>query len=295
MFVSLTTTYHAAMIRTPFDPLPLLSRDPQRHITPLKMYGLYREAMRVLPIFADTRNELPAAALLIAPRSASQYDQSHYADVQWVVYPALPANAGPGLMDAMADAVVTAVGDESFVLKTIDASLPPLVQQRRGTQAAPAPECRRALCTFGVDKHPGASADGTVLVSARIPDVARPLLRIHGVYSKAELDALFADGSARCHVRLADPSAGDGNAIGVLLTFPNTPAIHEIGSLHVRADARRAGHARALLASALADLRQRGLTVRYVVDAGNAPSIALATAVGLREQFRLAHWVFAAS
>ena len=270
-----------------------LRRDPLRHITPLKMYALYGAAMRVLPVDGSSGANHSEALVLVSPRSVSRYDVANYGDVEWVVMPALPAHPARDLVEACTDQILAATGRSSFVVKTVEAALVDALREQLGSKRAP--QYRRALCTFG---WPGGtfsgSPDASVLATSTLQDEALPLLRAHGVYSMGELQTLFADGSARCHLRFsAAVNGGKDDAVGVLLTFPNTPAIHEIGSLHVRPDARRAGHARALLVSALTDLQVRELTVRYVVDATNAPSIALAEAVGLREQFRLAHWVVA--
>lgn len=307
------------MIHAPFNPLPLLSQHALRHITPLKMYGLYGALMRVVPVPSLQSTDAVASVILVSPGAASQYDQTHYADVDWVVYPALPEDADAALVERCVDAVLTAVGDASFVVKTIDE---PVVAALRGRlPERRAPQYRRALCTFGVaddaaftarsarheridhdDIEPRELSAATIRVSDHLPAEALPLLRAHAVYSETELITLFAEGAARCHLRFehppvnpADASGASPAAVGVLLTFPNTPEIHEIGSLHVHHAARRAGHARALLASALDDLRRRQLTARYVVDATNAPSIALAQACGLQERLRLSHWVVPAN
>lgn len=296
-----------------------LRHDPLRHITPLKMLALYGAAMRVIPLNTAPKSGESAALVMITPRAVSQYDQTHYADVDWVVYPALPEDADAALVERCVDAVLMAVGDASFVVKTIDE---PVVAALRGRlPERRAPQYRRALCTFGVaddaaftarsarhegidpnDMEPRELSAATIRVSDHLPAEALPLLRAHAVYSETELITLFAEGAARCHLRFEHPLANSAGAsgaspaaVGVLLTFPNTPEIHEIGSLHVHGAARRAGHARALLASALDDLRRRQLTARYVVDATNAPSIALAQACGLQERLRLSHWVVPAN
>lgn len=270
-----------------------LRRDPLRHITPLKMYALYSESMRVLPVPTAHDDDHAGALVLVAPTAVSQYDSLNYGDVEWVVMPALPLHADAALVAACAATILNATQGLPFVLKTIDAALVAALTANAGR--SPPPQYRRALCTFGAPGRPGTpgAPSAGVLKTAHVTDPARALLRLHGVYSDAELDNLFADGSARCHVRGDPAQPGAGGAIGVLLTFPNTPEIHEIGSLHVRADARRAGHARALLGSALADLHARQLKIRYVVDATNTASIALAEAAGLQLQLRLEHWVFA--
>ena len=103
---------------------------------------------------------------------------------------------------------------------------------------------------------------------------------------------MFADGSARCLLRF-DGDEADRHPVAIALSFPNTPTLHEIGSLYIAPQARRAGHASVLVHAALADIASRDLATRYVVDATNAPSIELATRCGLREVMRLEHWLSA--
>ena len=105
---------------------------------------------------------------------------------------------------------------------------------------------------------------------------------------------MFADGSARCLLRFdGDGDEADRHPVAIALSFPNTPTLHEIGSLYVAPHARRAGHASALVHAALADIALRDLAARYVVDATNAPSIELAKRCGLREVMRVEHWLSA--
>ena len=99
---------------------------------------------------------------------------------------------------------------------------------------------------------------------------------------------MFADGSARCLLSFGDDEL---EPAAIALIFPNTRTLHEIGSLYVAPDVRRAGHARALVRAALADVAARNLAVRYLVDATNVPSITLAQRCGLREVMRLEHWL----
>jgi GNAT superfamily N-acetyltransferase len=272
-------------MHTAFDRLTqFLNEDELRHIPPLKMLGLYREHMRVLPVAVGVER----AFVMLAPRAASQWDSAHYPSATQVLYPVLPAMRSQALLDACAQAVVQSVGSESFVVKSCEQLL---IEALR--QASPELSYQRALLTFtpadDSDAHPQRGASRThIRISSMIPPAAAPLLAAHGVYSASELETMFADGTSRCLLGL------DGEkAVAVALTFPNTSNLHEIGSLYVAPHARRAGHAGALVRAALTDIASRQLAVRYVVDATNTPSIALATRCGLREVMRLEHWLSA--
>ena len=178
---------------------------------------------------------------------------------------------------------------DSFVVKTRERELIAALRL-----ATPTLTYQRALCTF----VPSVEAErqfvspdnlaSTTRMTDHIPPEAHALLAAHDVYSKRELETMFADGSARCLLRLV----GD-TPVAIALSFPNTQTLHEIGSLYVSPPARRAGHAGTLVRTALADTARRGLNVRYVVDATNAPSIDLAKCCGLREVMRLEHWLTA--
>ena len=58
-----------------------LHQDELRHISPLKMLGLYREHFRVVPISAG--DEL--AYLMLSPRAASQWDTANYPSASLVI------------------------------------------------------------------------------------------------------------------------------------------------------------------------------------------------------------------
>lgn len=265
-----------------------LSADELRHITPLKMLGLYREQMRVVPVYASGEQ----AFLMLSPRAASQWDTAKYPSATLVIFPVLSASPSAVMIDACVHAIVENAGHETFVVKACERALMAALRA-----ALPALNYQRALLTFtpGGEHGAGVSRSASrpsVQVTAHIPTEALALLAAHDVYSAGELETMFADGSARCFLSF-DSEDSDRHPVAIALTFPNTPTLHEIGSLYVAPHARRAGHARALVNAALADVASRNLLVRYVVDATNAPSIELATRSGLREVMRLEHWLSA--
>ena len=267
-----------------------LNEDELRHITPLKLLGLYRERIRVVLVYAGVEQ----AFLLLLPRAASQYDTAKYPSASLVVFPALSASPSAAMIAACVRAIIDSAGAETFVVKSCE---PELIAALRTT--LPALSYQRALLTFTPNADDGAVSVGSVLkssvrITTHIPLQALSLLAAHDNYSASELDTMFADGSARCLLRFdGDGDKADRHPVTIALSFPNTPTLHEIGSLYVAPHARRVGHASVLVHAAVADIASRDLAVRYVVDATNAPSIELATRCGLREVMRLEHWLSA--
>ena len=275
-------------MKTPADTLAtFLHQNELRHITPLKVLGLFGTQLQSVSLrVADD-----VAYLLWSRRDVSQYDSAKYPSADVVFYPALNVAPSAAMLDVCARAILDEARGRNFVVKTIE---PELVVALRALAPTAHFNYERALCTFTVAPDAGTSAAGAaasahnVRVTRAITDEARPLLDAHDVYSTGELETMFADENGRCFVSF------DGDvAVGVALSFPNSSSLYEIGSLYVAPVARRAGHASALVRAALADVAARGLAVRYVVDATNAPSIALAERCGLREAMRLEHWLVA--
>ena len=265
-----------------------LNEDKLRHITPLKLLGLYRERIRVVLVSAGVEQ----AFLLLLPRAASQYDTAKYPSASLVIFPALSASPSAAMIAACVRAIIGSAGAETFVVKSCELLL--IVALRT---ALPALKYQRALLTFTPnaddgDGSVGSAVKSSVRITTHIPPEADALLAAHDVYSASELDTMFADGSARCLLRF-DGDVADRHPVAIALSFPNTPTLHEIGSLYIAPQARRAGHASVLVHAALADIASRDLATRYVVDATNAPSIELATRCGLREVMQLEHWLSA--
>jgi ribosomal protein S18 acetylase RimI-like enzyme len=264
-----------------------LHQNELHHITPIKVLGLFGSQLRSIPLGVAGET----AHLLWSMREVSQYDSAKYPTADVVFYPAFNIAPPMAMLVVCARTILDEARGRTFVVKTIEARLLDALRV-----AAPAARFNyeRALCTFTVAGDAAVQLPATdstrqahqIRATTTITDEAQPLLDAHNVYSASELRTMFAQGDGRCFV-----SFDGGSAVAVALSFPNSPSLYEIGSLYVSPDARRAGHASALVLTALADLAARGLAVRYVVDATNAPSIALAERCGLREVMRLEHWL----
>jgi ribosomal protein S18 acetylase RimI-like enzyme len=263
-----------------------LEEDELRHITPLKMLLLYGDALNVHPI--HTNDEL--AYVLTMPRAASHWASEHYPSVSYVVHVALRSHASDALIAAVAARILVNTGGEAFVVVTVESRLVAALQASVDPRTPLT--YRLAFLTFVPNAGMTAEIRDTTTGSTRnachsqIPHEARELLATHNIASEQELATIFADGHARCWLRYV----GD-EVVAVLITFANSKSLHELGSLHVRPNARRKGHAQALVQAALSDLCERGLGVRYAANATNEASIALAQKSGLRLALRSEHWV----
>ena len=279
--------HRAATLFAEFE--SFLAQDDLHHITPLKMLGLFRQHLRVVPIVAGAER----AFLMLSPRAVSQWGTAKYPSATLVIFPVLTASPSAAMIESCIRSILENVGSERFVVKSCQ---PELISALR--VALPALNYQRALLTFtpcgegGVGLANAARVNSAVQVTAHLPPEALALLAAHDVYSASELETMFADGSARCLLSF-DGDEADLHPIAIALSFPNAPTLHEIGSLYVTPYARRAGRANALVCTALANIASRNLAMRYVVDATNAPSIALAKRCGLREVMRLEHWLSA--
>jgi ribosomal protein S18 acetylase RimI-like enzyme len=262
-----------------------LKTDELRYVTPLKMLGLFGDALAAHRVsFLDAHGYI-----LTMPRALSQWASSKYPDAERAVFTALPAIASDELIEGAVRCVLRITEQKSFVVNTVDTSL--IARLQRANDDRLPLSMRLALLTFTPTNELSHTSDAAIndqsmRCFAHIPPDARSLLKTQNSYSESELATIFTDGTARCWLRYVDESP-----VAVLITMTNSPSLHEIGSLHVRADARRAGHAQMLVRAALADLRKRGLKARYVVEANNTASIALAEQSGLRLTFRAEHWV----
>jgi ribosomal protein S18 acetylase RimI-like enzyme len=265
-----------------------LHQDEFRHITPLKLLTLFGSRMSCIPLAVGAET----AYLLWSQRDVSHYDSAKYPTADLVFYPAFDDAPSAAILNACARAMLIEAVGRAFVVKTIELAL---IDALRAAAPQANFNFERALATFTTFATPSNAIVAASRLSVEpldvraapaIPEAARSLLDAHNVYSASELETMFTGRDGRCFV-----SYRDQRAVAVTLSFSNSRSLYEIGSLYVAPTARRAGHASALVCAALADLSARGLVARYVVDATNAPSIALAERCELREAMRLEHWL----
>ncbi len=264
-----------------------LQSDELRHISPIKMRALFGEDLHAARV-----NDGDATGYVFTMlREKSQWDTNKYPNAMYVVYAALPPQPSNALVDAAVRCALQLTHGAPFVAKATEQRFIEGIQRAEDGRTplryvlslltfVPSTQRPLALQKFMDD------AVASNQIHDTIPQAAREFLAAHNVYSEAELQTLFADGSARCWVRMADD-----RPVAMLLTFANSPTLHEIGSVHVNHDSRKRGHASALVRSAILDLVSRGLKVRYVVEATNEASIAVAEKCGLTLATRMEHWV----
>ncbi len=90
----------------------LLHEDELRHVSPLKMFGLYREQMRVVAFDVGAEQGF----LLLLPRAASQYDTAKYPSASRVIFPVLSRSHSAAMIDACVVTIVKSAGAETFVI-----------------------------------------------------------------------------------------------------------------------------------------------------------------------------------
>ena len=129
---------------------------------------------------------------------------------------------------------------------------------------------RRATAFQSYTAAPGAAFAGSPLVdvAAAADDGCYELFAAQG-HPRDEVEGYFAAGHA-----LGFAVRERGAAVAACLTYENFGAVHEVGAVYVRPEARRRGLARALVQTALAALAARGRVPRYQVLEDNRASIA---------------------
>ena len=125
-----------------------------------------------------------------------------------------------------------------------------------------------------------------VVVSDRLDERSYALYRTQG-YGRAEVAHYFAGGQARSFTRYRGerPIAG-------CFTYQNYGQVHEIAGVYTVPEARRQGHGRAVVSSALKNLSSRKLVPRYQVREDNAASVHLAETMGLKPFVTTTHWLY---
>ena len=248
--------------------LAYLRRDPLGQIVPLKMLTAYGDAARV---HYRERDGAPGVLLLL-PAQIFLFDRSTYPWASWVL-----------LLAAESDAVAR----ELLALAPRDA---PMVFKLSGAleQAAALElfELQRLTAFLSYTSRPGQRhlPDPTVRISERPEPRWMDLFAAQG-HDRGELEDLFARGQA-----LAFAIEHGGAPAAVCTAYRNFEQIYEIGGVFTAPEARRQGHARRLVATALRELARRGLTPRYQVHEDNLPSVRLAESLGLRRFVTMTHW-----
>lgn len=104
-------------------------------------------------------------------------------------------------------------------------------------------------------------------------------------HSRAFLEPLLRDGKA-----FACVLEQRGELVSACFAYENYGPVWEIGGVISAPAHRRRGFGARVVATALAEIRKRGLVPRYQVDESNVASIALAHAIGLSPFLTITHY-----
>jgi GNAT superfamily N-acetyltransferase len=245
--------------------LALLRRDLLSNIVPLKMMAAY-------PTEARCR-AAGEAALVLLPARVSPFDRQMYPGVHTVV---MLSGSDPWALRALLPEIPRG---ERLVFKLSHPEQLAVVRQ------AFAP--RRATAFHSFTAPPGSQYEpGAGVAVIQRPDAGVLALYAAQGYSLEEVDEALAHGNARVFAIYAQDMA-----VCACLAWRNYGPIYEIGALHTLPHERRKGHARQVVAAALAWVLGSGFTPRYQVNEQNEPSLRLAGALGLERFAVIEHWL----
>jgi len=246
--------------------LPLLEREPLRHLVTLKMINSYAGAMS----FLLQRDGKHWAVLSLLPTQASDWDRKAYPDTRHIaLVDGTHVEACDTLFRALpAGPIVVKSGDEhiqAYLEDTFDASKVSSYisfTAPTGWDAKPVPEA-----------------------SARTDrDVEAWSFFAHNGYEPTELERYFAHGGNWFG------SEANGELASACFVLQNYGKVWEIAGVYTKPDCRRRGLARRVVASAVSFLVCRGLIARYQAKWDNFASIRLARESGLIEFLRVNHY-----
>lgn len=143
---------------------------------------------------------------------------------------------------------------------------------------------QRAMSSFTAPPNAHFAPDAEVVI-AQTPDPRCVDLYVKNGYSREEIDSYFADGA------LSFALYENGEPVCVCMAYANYENIWEIGGLNTVEHARRKGHARRVVQTALYTLAEHGKIPRYAVLDTNTASIQLAESLGLQPFLRLEHYL----
>jgi ribosomal protein S18 acetylase RimI-like enzyme len=277
------------------DVLPYLQRDLLRNIVPLKMLQAFPDAITCRYVEAGGE----AGALLNFSPQLFPYDAQTYPDAQRIV---VLATDGPAASEALLDLLPAG---ERLLLKLNSPHDRAAVEGRW--------EARRVRGFQSYTSPPGHPWPPVpeVRVSERLDPACLALLLEQG-QDRAEVEGHFAAGTALlCARELPPRQKGEGkrqkaapaftvepaptaqgvSPVALCIAYRNYGPVWEIGGVYTVPEARRGGHARLAVATALHALAERGLAPRYQVNEANAASIGLAESLGLARFLTIEHFL----
>jgi RimJ/RimL family protein N-acetyltransferase len=236
-----------------------LNQDPLRYMVHLKVLRNFAEHVQA---FRDGD-----VVLVLMLAEVTPWDMETYPNAKWVV---MPVN---GLI---VDKVPT---DGSLLFKFTDELSKAAALERYSL------EWQRSFTSYTTPAGTPYPLPDEVTVSDKLDPLVLEIFQRNG-HDRDGVTQLFEQGQAASFTIYESDYP-----ISVCYVFPNTDSIWEIAGLHTQADKRGQGYGRKVVYAALHWLINKGYTPRYHVQDNNAPSIALAKAVGLRECLHIEHYL----
>lgn len=248
--------------------LTYLLTDPLKHLVHLKYLHHYGEML--------TCHHVEGGVLLSYPTQSVFWDAQTYPTSQHII---LLTASNPTAASLLLDYVLDHYPlDAPLVIKFGDDWL------KTTFARAFRLDFQRALLSYTSPPNTYFNPAPDVTISAT-PDPRCVDLYVTNGYTRDELAGYFAAGAQSYTIY------ADDEPICTCIAYPNYENIWEIAALNTVAHARRQGHARRVVQSALHTLTNQGKTPRYAVLETNTASIQLAESLGLVRFMRFQHYL----
>lgn len=244
-----------------------LQRDLLSNVIILKTLAAYSNVMQVHCVVVGT----DVGVLVPLLTHASPFDYATYPTADFVV---MLAATRPPLVQALLPYIPTG---GNLVFKLADPMIRTVIEQ--------AFRLTRLTAYVSYTAHAGQSftSSAHVRVASHLDERCLTLFAAQG-HTRGEVEQAFARPDTLLFtIEQLDP-------VAVCFTYQNFASVYEIGGLYTVPEARRQGHARSLVESALHNLSRRQLIPRYAVKETNRPSIRLAETLGLKPFVTMEHW-----
>lgn len=257
-------------LRTDSQPLlTFLNQNPLKNIVLLKMLAAYPADCQCF--YAEQGTD--RGVLLLLPTPVVPYDRHIYPSTTYLV---LLSTTGL----AMTEAILPFIPRNcQLICKLMDAHDQIALRQVFHLQ--------RTMAFVSYTAAPGSefTADAEVSVATQPDEACWAIYGSQG-HERASIEPLFALQEA-----IAFACYADATPLSACFAYRNYGAIWEIGSVYTAENARRQGYARRLVQTALHVLLAQQRIPRYQVHEQNAPSLALAEALGLDRFLTMEHFL----
>ncbi len=249
--------------------LAFLRRDILRNIVPLKMLAAYPGAIQAY----YHEDDAGAGVLLLLPTRVSSFDRQTYPATDYV---AMLSVSQPTIVRSLLAHIPNGC---TLVFKLINLGDREAIAERFCLTRA------TAYISYTAAAGSRFTPSGEVAISAHIDERCFDLYAAQG-YTRDEVRSLFSTAGALSFALYR----GDA-PVAACFAYQNFERVFEIGGVYTLPDARRMGHARKLVETALHTLVRRCDMPRYQVHEVNQPSIQLAEVIGLERFVTIEHWL----